>query len=127
MTENELLDWENRLAEEENHSVKSCDFAEFIWSGQVSEEQQIRLLESPHMLVRQAIAWAISDWGRDGRPMRRLFEIGPTDPNPRVRVYALWDIQQSPVLSKDQKLKFLHEFSTDDDENVIGLVRTFSI
>ena len=108
-----------------NHSAKSCDFAELIWSGQVSEYQQIRLLESSHNLVRQAVAWAIADLGRDNKPMRHLFEIGASDSNPQVRANALWGVKEAQFLSDDEKLQLLREFSDDTDERVISIAKQF--
>ena len=72
MDENQLAGWVKQLASGKRFAQASCDFAGLVWSGEISQQQQIELLQSSEANVHCAVAWAVADLERDSEAMRYL-------------------------------------------------------
>lgn len=72
MNETVLAEWVKALSSGKRYTNTSCDFAELIWSEEVTQQQQIKLLQTEDAFVRRAVAWAIADLSRDGDALRYL-------------------------------------------------------
>lgn len=122
ITESELQNWKNRLAMDNGKAV--ADFAQMIWSGKVSQQQQIELLKSEDTTIRGAVAWAVADFGCDTAAMRYLIDNCRHDENPRVRVYALLGVEEADFLSLSEKNAIVADFKDEEDRHVLAAIES---
>ena len=72
MDEDSLAKMVKSLSSGKRYAGASCDFAELIWSGLVTDQKQIELLQTGSANVRRAVAWAVCDLSPDNDVMRYL-------------------------------------------------------
>ena len=121
MNETVLAEWVKALSSGKRYTNTSCDFGELIWSEEVTQQQQIKLLQTEDAFVRRAVAWAIADLSRDGDALRYLINECFNDVDARVRRYSWLAICQAPYLSFDQKQQLVEDLGEEHDEVVLAL------
>ena len=122
MDEKLLAKWVEYLSSGRGHASASCDFAELIWSGAVTQQQQIELLKTGNVNVRRAVAWAVSDLSRDNDAMRYLMNECFNDSDAGVRRHVWGAMRQAQCLNFDQKQQLIEKLGEEQDEVVLRLV-----
>jgi HEAT repeat protein len=101
----------------------SCDLAQRIWDGEVSDELLIELLTDKNDVVRSQIAWAVADAHRPACGVAWLFEHGLYDKSAAVRRWAMFALgEESGVISPSHKARAV-EMLEDESENVRRIAR----
>jgi HEAT repeat protein len=86
----------------------SCDFAQEVWAGRVSDQRVLDLLTDPDPQVRGEVAWAVADGQRPAVAVRWLIEHGLTDPRENVRYWTsflLCESDDSTILKIAEQLR----------------------
>lgn len=122
--EKELEGWKEQLASGKRYAQVSCDFAELVWSGKVSQQQQVDLLQSDDVNVRRAISWAVADLARDNEAMRHLMSECFDDVDGAVRGNAWWAISQDVSLSQNEKEQLIEMLGGEQDADVLKQIRS---
>ena len=122
MDEKLLAKWVKYLSSGRGHASASCDFAELIWSGAVTQQQQIELLKTGNVNFRRAVAWAVSDLSRDNDAMRYLIKECFNDSDAVVRRHVWGAMRQAQCLNFDQKRQLIEKLGEEQDEVVLRLL-----
>ena len=95
-----------------------------MWSGNVSQQQQVDLLQSDDANVRRAISWAVADLARDRQAMRHLMSECFDGVDGAVRGNARWAISQDVSLSQNEKEQLIERFGDEQDADVLKQIRS---
>lgn len=117
---NEETDWISLLSDRgaESYAIHGADFAEALWSGDVSVDAALTLLRSHSPSVRSAVAWAIADSCKSGRMADALLEAGLIDSEKRVRLYAIQLARRSEIFTLQERRSYIIKFLTDKDGQI---------
>lgn len=121
--EEELEGWKKQLASGKRHAQVSCDFAELVWSGKFSQQQQVDLLQSDDVNVRRGISWAVADRARDNEAMRHLMSECFDDVD-GAWGNAWWAIRQDVSLSQNEKEQLIEMLGGEQDADVLKQIRS---
>ena len=122
MDEKLLAKWVKYLSSGRGHASAACDFAQLIWSGAVTQQQQVELLKTGNVNVRRTVAWAVSGLSRDNDAMRYLMNECFNDRDAGVRRHVWGAMRQAQYLNFDQKQQLIEKFGEGQDEVVLRLV-----
>lgn len=101
----------------------SCDLAQKIWDGEVSDELLIELLTDKSDVVRGQVAWAVADAHRPACGVAWLFEHGLYDKSAPVRRWAMFALgEESGAISLSHKARAV-QMLEDESENVKCIAR----
>jgi hypothetical protein len=124
--EKELAGWKKQLASGKGYAQASCNFAELVWAGNVSQRQQVDLLQSDDVNVRRAVSWAVADLARDDEAMRHLIRECFNDADSIVRLNAWWAISQAVWLSQQDKERLIERLGDEQDARVLKQIRAIT-
>jgi hypothetical protein len=122
MDEDSLAKMVKSLSSGKRYASASCDFAQMIWSGLVTDQKTIELLQTGNANVRRAVAWAVCDLSPDNDVMRYLMNECFNDVDTVVRRHVWGAMRQTQCLTVDQKQQLIEKLGAEQDEVVLNFV-----
>jgi hypothetical protein len=104
--------------EESQYGSLSCDLAEDYWTGRISNDAIIEILNSELVNARRAASWAVSDRGELTIASLELLRIAESETDLKVKGRAIIFAERCHNLETVDKLRFIKQFLSDNDVKI---------